>query len=273
MRQEKFREFREAVGNFFGREVSVADEGVVEQELFERGVPSGRVEFDGVGTDFGSEFAKVVGGGGSVGRVGRGGRRVAGRAPQQKHSIRLTGGSETNQYYVSLSRIDQNSLYKNDNHWMKRTNFRLATSSLIKEIGLRINATIDGYRQKTTHPYTSTVNPGDPYYSVFTHINDKYSRYPGVNKFGLPYNITDNPVAETAKDAGYLRNTENVINGKGELIWEVPWVKGLKVRAASNYRFYSEIDKSWRKDAGQFSLFCLCHKIYLQNDIIINSVR
>ena len=25
--------------------------------------------------------------------------------------------------------------------------------------------------------------------------------------------------------------------------------------------------------AGRFSLFCLCHKIYLQNDIIINSVR
>ena len=173
-------------------------------------------------------------------------------APQQKHAIRLTGGSETNQYYISLSRIDQNSLYKNDNHWMKRTNFRLSTSSLIKAIGLRINATIDGYRQKTTHPYTSTVNAGDPYYSVFTHINDKYSRYPGVNKFGLPYNITDNPVAETAKDAGYIRNIENVINGKGELIWEVPWVEGLKVRAASNYRYYGETNKSWRKDAGQY---------------------
>ena len=52
------------------------------------------------------------------------------------------------------------------------------------------------------------------------------------------YNITDNPVAETANDAGYIRNIENVINGKGELIWAVPWVEGLKVRAASNYRYY-----------------------------------
>ena len=170
-------------------------------------------------------------------------------APMQKHSVRLTGGSETNQYYVSLGHIHQNSLYKNDNHWMKRTNFRLSTSSLIKEIGLRVNATIDGYRQKTTHPYTSTASD---YYGVFSHINDKYSRYPGVNKFGLPYNITDNPVAETAKDAGYIRNTENVINGKGELIWEVPWVEGLKVRAASNYRFTSISEKRWRKDAAQY---------------------
>ena len=170
-------------------------------------------------------------------------------APMQKHSIRLTGGSETNQYYVSLGHIDQNSLYKNDNHWMKRTNFRVSNSTLIKALGLRINTTIDGYRQHQTHPYTSTASD---YYGVFSHINDKYSRYPGVNKFGLPYNITDNPVAETAKDAGYIRNIENVINGKGELIWEVPWVAGLKVRAASNYRYYGETQKSWRKDAAQY---------------------
>ena len=87
---------------------------------------------------------------------------------------------------------------------------------------------------------------------MFSHINDKSSRYPGVNQYGLPYNVTDNPVAETAKDAGYIRNIENVINGKGELIWEVPWVEGLKVRAASNYRYYGETKKSWRKDAAQY---------------------
>lgn len=170
-------------------------------------------------------------------------------APMQKHSVRLTGGSETNQYYVSLGHINQNSLYKNDNHWMKRTNFRVSNSTLIKSIGLRINTSIDGYRQHQTHPYTSTASN---YYGVFSHINDKYSRYPGVNKYGLPYNITDNPVAETAKDAGYIRNIENVINGKGELIWEVPWVEGLKVRAASNYRYYGETQKAWRKDAAQY---------------------
>ena len=170
-------------------------------------------------------------------------------APMQKHSIRLTGGSETSKYYVSLGHIDQNSLYKNDNHWMKRTNFRVSNTTLIKDLGLTINTSIDGYRQHKTHPYTSTASD---YYGVFSHINDKYSRYPGVNKFGLPYNITDNPVAETAKDAGYIRNIENVINGKGELIWEVPWVEGLKVRAASNYRYYGETQKSWRKDAAQY---------------------
>ena len=170
-------------------------------------------------------------------------------APQQKHTVRLTGGNETNRYYVSLGHIDQNSLYKSDNHWMKRTNFRLSQQSFIKDIGLHVNTTLDGYRQKQTHPYTSTASN---YYGVFSHINDRPSIYPGVNKYGLPYNITDNPVAETAKDAGYIRNTVNVINGKGELVWDVPWVSGLKIRAASNYRYYHETQKSWRKDAAQY---------------------
>ena len=171
-------------------------------------------------------------------------------APQQKHTLRLTGGNESNRYYVSLGHIDQNSLYKNNNHWMKRTNFRLAQSSNIESIGLQVNATIDGYRQHQTHPYTSTA---DRYYHVFSHINDKSPTIPGVNKYGLPYNVTDNPVAETAKDAGYNRTISNVINGKGELIWSVPWVEGLKVRAASNYRYYSNANKQWRKDAAQYA--------------------
>lgn len=165
-------------------------------------------------------------------------------APQSKHSVRVTGGTASNRYYLSLGHIDQNSLYKSDTHWMKRTNFRLAQTSNIEAIGLQINASIDGYRQHQTHPYTSTASD---YYGVFSHINNKLPSTPGLNKYGLPYNITDNPVAETASDAGYIRTISNVINGRGELIWTVPWLKELKVRAASNYRYYSNSTKNGEK--------------------------
>lgn len=171
-------------------------------------------------------------------------------APQQKHAIRVFGGSETNRYYVSLGHIGQNSLYKNDNHWMKRTTFRLAQSTNIKPLGLQINAAIDGYREHTTHPYTSSA---EGYSQVFSHINDKLPSIPGYNKYGLPYLLNDNPVAETAKDAGYKRTISNVINGKGEVVWTVPWVKGLKMRASSNYRYYSNSTKKFRKDAAKYS--------------------
>lgn len=170
-------------------------------------------------------------------------------APQQKHTVRLTGGSETNQYYVSLSHIDQNSLYRSNNHWMKRTNFRATNTAVIKPLGITVNTSIDGYRQKTTHPYTSSASG---YYQVFSHINDKSPLFPGVNKYGLPFDLADNPVSETAPDAGYNTNVDNVVNGKGEVIWALPWVEGLKVRVAGNYRYYSETNKRWCKDAGEY---------------------
>ena len=170
-------------------------------------------------------------------------------APQMKHTVRVTGGTENNQYYVSLGRIDQNSLYKSDTHWMKRTNFRLANSAFIEKIGLHVNAALDGYVHIQNHPYTSSASG---YYQVFSHINDLSPLKPGINKFGLPYMMQDNPVAETSADAGFIKNKSNVINGKGELVWDCLWVEGLKVRAASNYRYYSETVKSWRKDAAKY---------------------
>lgn len=170
-------------------------------------------------------------------------------APQNKHTVRMTGGGELSQYYVSLAHIDQNSLYKTGTNWMKRTNFRVAQNSLIKAINLKINTTLDGYYQQESHPYTSTASN---YYAVFSHINDRPPYLPGVNEQGLPYNVTDNPVAETAEDAGYNRNKYHVINGNGELIWDCIWVPGLKVRLVSNYRYYSNTSKMWRKDAAQY---------------------
>ena len=173
-------------------------------------------------------------------------------APQQKHTVRLTGGTDVSSFYISLGHVDQNSLYKSDNHWMKRTNFRMQNTTNLKNLGVTLNTAIDGYYQKQTHPNTSSANG---YYQVFSHINDLSPLKPGVNKYGLPYDLADNPVSETAADAGYNRNTNNVINGKGEIIIDLEkyGVKGLKLRGSSNYRYASQDTKSWRKDAGEYA--------------------
>ena len=170
-------------------------------------------------------------------------------APQTKHSVRMSGGTEANKYYISLGHIDQNSLYRTNTHYMKRTNFRLSQSSTIESIGLKTTATLDGYMQKVVHPYTST---GSGYYQVFSHIQNKSPLTPAVNNFGLPYNVTDNPVAETANDAGYTKEKKNAIDGNLSIEWMVPWVKGLKLRANGNYHYYVEVHKNWRKDSAQY---------------------
>lgn len=171
-------------------------------------------------------------------------------APQSTHSVRMTGGTEVNNYYMSLSHLDQESLYKNNNHNMQRTNFRLSQSSLIKAIGLKTTATLDGYLQKQTHPYSSDASSPE---DIFSHIQNASPLLPGVNKYGLPYNSPNNPVVEMAKDAGYKRKEEKMINGNLKLEWAVPWVEGLNLSATGNYRYGFNAFKEWCKDAAAYA--------------------
>lgn len=171
-------------------------------------------------------------------------------APQTKHNVQMTGGTEANSYFISLGHIDQNSLYKNDNHNMQRTNFRLSQSSTVKSIGLKTTATLDGFIEDSTHPLTSTSSS---YYEVFGHIQNRSPLLPGVNKYGLPYNVGDNPVGETAADTGYKRRNTKNFNGNLSVEWEVPWVSGLKLRANGNYRYAVETGKDWRKDPALYN--------------------
>ena len=170
-------------------------------------------------------------------------------APQQKHAVRLSGGSKNTTFFASLGHVSQNSLYRSGNHWMKRTNIRLSQSTLLEAYNIRVNTTLDGYRQSDSHPSSSTASS---YYEIFSHVNNNSPLYPALNKYGLPYNISNNPVAETAADAGYKRETNNVINARGELIWTVPWVEELRLRAATNYRYTFNEGKNWRKDAATY---------------------
>lgn len=171
-------------------------------------------------------------------------------APQSKHNIRISGGNEVHQYYASLSMIDQNSLYRSNTNWMKRTNFLLSETAAIQSLGIKLNLQLDGYTQNQSHPSTST---GNSYQTVFGHIQNLSPMSAGLNQYGMPSSQTNNPVAETASDAGYLKKKESVINGLMNLEWSLPWVNGLKLRVKGNYRFYQKDDKNWQKDAATYS--------------------
>lgn len=171
-------------------------------------------------------------------------------APQIKNAIRITGGNEKTNFFASLGRIDQNSLYRSGTHWMKRTNFRIGGATNLQEIGLKISASIDGYVQSVNHPYTSKISS---YREVFRGVNDGNLFSPAYNNLGLFYNQNTNIAAEISKDAGFIRTKKNVVNGKGELLWSLPWIKGMYVRLSSNYRFFYNSIKSWRKDPATYA--------------------
>lgn len=171
-------------------------------------------------------------------------------APLTKHQLTMTGGSETHNYYMSLGYIDQGSLYKSNNYNMDRTNFRISESSYIKNIGLRVTGILDGFVQLTEHPNSSTAgSPG----TIFSHIQNISPLVPGFNKYGLPYNYNNNPVVDLAKDAGYSKSDNKLVNGNLKLEWDLPWVEGLKLRASGNYRYAMNATKNWVKDAAKYN--------------------
>ncbi len=170
-------------------------------------------------------------------------------APTQKHNITMSGGTDTNNYIASLGYINQESLYKKNTHNMQRYNVRLTQSALIKSIGLRETASIDGYAQETMHPFSSTASG---YYQVFSHIQNKSPMSVALNKYGKPYVGADNPVAETSDEAGYIRDNRKMLNAKLQLEWVVPYIQGLNLRGAVNYNYYIRREKDWRKDAAQY---------------------
>ncbi len=171
-------------------------------------------------------------------------------APMSKHQVTMSGGSEINNYYLSLGHINQGSLYKNDVHNMHRTNFRLSQSSLIKNIGLKVTSTLDGYVQLIKHPCNSQVSSTG---NTFMFIQNVSPLVPAYNKYGLPFNFENIPSAIISKDGGYVHNDDKMVNGNLQLEWDLPWVKGLRLRAAGNYRYNINAKKSWRKDAAKYN--------------------
>lgn len=171
-------------------------------------------------------------------------------APQQKHNIQLSGGSDINRFFVSLGYLDQGSLYRSGTFNMDRTNFRLNQVTTIKSIGLQVTSQVDGYFKKVQHPYTSSSGsaPG-----IFLEIQDRDPWDLAYNNLGLPYTTTYNSIVDTSKDAGYIRENENVINGMLSLDLEVPGLKDLHLKATGSYRYGLLNKKQWRKDPPQYT--------------------
>lgn len=170
-------------------------------------------------------------------------------APLTKHNVNVTGGNDINHFYISVGHIDQNSLYKTGTYWMKRTTFRMSESALIKLIGLRINVSLDGFKEDSSHPYNSYLSSP---WEFFSHLNNWPTFWKAFNKYGLPFYLGMNPRAEIEKDGGYIRPSQTRINGKAELVWNVPEITGLSLRASTNYSLTSYRKKAWRKDAAQY---------------------
>ena len=165
-------------------------------------------------------------------------------APEQKHSLTITGGSEKIKAYTSFAYYDQRSIYKFNTNNLQRYNYRTNIVADFKETGIKVTSGIEGYLTKSRQPLSTT---GGSYGSVWSHIQNKLPWENAYNQYGQLNNIPDNALAEISPEAGYSKGEIATIKANLVLEWSLPWVTGLKLKALGDYRITNDKQKDWKK--------------------------
>lgn len=171
-------------------------------------------------------------------------------APEMRHNLSISGGTENIKVYTALGYYNQESLYRTDTHDVQRYNFRSNVETNFKEIGLKMTTGIDAYILDKQNP---NVNGAGGYYYVFSHIQNTSPTKVAYNPFGQIYNGTpDNPLLDIAEGGGYNKSSETSVRGNLNLEWALPWVKGLTLKATGSYGITNDRYKNWSAKADTY---------------------
>ena len=157
-------------------------------------------------------------------------------AVNQQYNISLTGGNETVDYYIGGNFTDDNSILKSSNYGYNRYSFNA-------NVGIRLTKDLSA-RYTTTFRQSTNLNPGsfDVDWNLFYYV---YSSNPmvGITTKDNPAHYTAveemmNPVALLdGENAGYYKMDNKSFNNNLELVYEAPFLKGLRFSANGAFDF------------------------------------
>ena len=168
-------------------------------------------------------------------------------APEQRHDLSITSGTDKLTYYASMSYYNQGTILRTDNNSNDRVTYRMNAVNNFDKINIKVTTGIDGFIEKNEVPNSQTAGG---YAQIFQHIQQKRSTDLAYNEFGLPSSRgTDNPAVELSSLSGYGRSNSRVINGLLKFEWDAPFLDGLGARAMGNYNMWNSKNKSWNVSA------------------------
>lgn len=161
-------------------------------------------------------------------------------APQQRHNLQMTGGSEKVNYFASLGFIDQDAIYKNSATFYKQYNFRINLDAEVSDY-IKTNLGIMTRREDRNYP---TVGAG----AIFRMLMRGRPTEPAVWPNGLPGPDIENgqqPVVVTTGATGYQRNPKDFIQINGGVSITNPWIEGLELNLSAAVDVNHERNKTW----------------------------
>lgn len=173
-------------------------------------------------------------------------------APEQKHTLSVSGGNDRVSFYTGLGYYNQEAIYKTNSNNMQRYNLRTNIVANFDEIGLKMTSGIDAYIWDLAQPNTLQ---GSGNYTIWSHIQNKTPMQLGYNKFGQIYSGTnDSPLIDISDDGGYFKQERSSVTANMQLEWSVPEVDGLKLRGLGSYTIVNDRNKSWAKTPYAYDL-------------------
>jgi len=166
-------------------------------------------------------------------------------AQQQSHNLSVNGGTKATKYYAGLGYFNQGSNYVNNSFRVQRFSYNTKISTTFEGTGLNVALGLNGY-------YTFSTQPPAGSGSIFSHIVAKSPLEKAFNKDGSLAPLVDHPLAEI-NSPGYSRSETIFNDGNLTFTWNVPWVKGLTLKALGDYVFSSNPGKTFNVLATQYN--------------------
>jgi TonB-linked SusC/RagA family outer membrane protein len=162
-------------------------------------------------------------------------------APQQRHNLQITGGSENFNYFASLGYIDQDAYYKNSATRFQQYNFRTNLDARINDF-VSTNLGIMVRREDRNYP---TESAG----AIFRMLMRGRPTEPAVWPNGKPgpdIENGQNPYVITTNATGYVDNPRDFTQINGGIDITNPWVKGLRLSLSGAVDKTNEVAKTWQ---------------------------
>lgn len=162
-------------------------------------------------------------------------------APQARHNLQISGGSENVQYLASLGYVDQDAYYKNSATRYQQYNFRINLDAKVSDY-IKANLGVNARREDRNFP---TESAG----AIFRMLMRGRPTEPEVWPNGMPgpdIENGQNPYVITTNATGYVDDPRDVIQANGGVDITNPWIQGLTLTLMGSVDHANRTIKRWQ---------------------------
>ncbi len=161
-------------------------------------------------------------------------------APQSRHNLQITGGSENFKFLTSLGYQNQDAAYKNSATNYKQYDLRVNLDANISQY-IKTQIGVLGRQEDRNYP---TKSAG----TIFRMLMRGNPTQPAYWPNGMPgpdIENGENPVVITTDQTGYDRNKRYYFQSNGQIEISQPWIEGLKFVGTAAVDKFIRQDKRW----------------------------